>query len=93
MPVSLLRRALTAVELRKKLLGKRFSPNAVEAVINKFQREYVVNNMKTVELLFISHFEMHPYLKLYLLSDEYFLNLVFPLCSIQLNKVRIMYVM
>ncbi|KAG5109276.1 hypothetical protein JHK82_038499 [Glycine max] len=31
-------RALTALELRKKLLGKRFSPDSVEAVINKFQR-------------------------------------------------------
>lgn len=45
LPVSLLCRALTAVELRKKLLGKRFSPNAVEAVISKLQRKYVVNFM------------------------------------------------
>ncbi|KAJ1415517.1 Winged helix-like DNA-binding domain superfamily [Sesbania bispinosa] len=37
-------RALTAVELRKKLLGKRFSPNAVEAVINKFQRRGLIND-------------------------------------------------
>ncbi|XP_061337640.1 uncharacterized protein LOC133284596 isoform X2 [Gastrolobium bilobum] len=37
-------RALTAVELRKKLLGKRFSPNAVEAVINKFQRSGFIND-------------------------------------------------
>jgi SOS response regulatory protein OraA/RecX len=41
--VSLLCRALTAVELRKKLLSKGFSPNAVEAVINKLQRQYVAN--------------------------------------------------
>jgi SOS response regulatory protein OraA/RecX len=39
----LLFRALTAVELRKKLLSKGFSPNAVEAVINKLQRQYVAN--------------------------------------------------
>lgn len=54
--VSLFRRALTALELRKKLLGKRFSPNAVDAVINKFQRRYIVFNIKTVELLFLSQF-------------------------------------
>lgn len=56
MLVSLFHRALTALELRKKLLGKRFSPDSVEAVINKFQRRYVVNYIKTVELLFISQF-------------------------------------
>lgn len=37
-------RALTAVELRKKLLSKRFSPNAVEAVINKLQRQGFIND-------------------------------------------------
>ncbi|KAK7386021.1 hypothetical protein VNO78_32070 [Psophocarpus tetragonolobus] len=37
-------RALTALELRKKLLGKRFSPDAVEAVINKFQRRGFIND-------------------------------------------------
>ncbi|XP_057440971.1 uncharacterized protein LOC130732963 isoform X3 [Lotus japonicus] len=37
-------RALTAVELRKKLLGKRFSPNAVEAVISKLQRKGFIND-------------------------------------------------
>ncbi|QCE01867.1 regulatory protein [Vigna unguiculata] len=37
-------RALTALELRKKLLGKRFSPNAVDAVINKFQRRGLIND-------------------------------------------------
>ncbi|TKY57434.1 Regulatory protein RecX [Spatholobus suberectus] len=37
-------RALTALELRKKLLGKRFSPNAVEAAINKFQRRGLIND-------------------------------------------------
>ncbi|KAL2972782.1 hypothetical protein AAZX31_14G011300 [Glycine max] len=44
-------RALTALELRKKLLGKRFSPDSVEAVINKFQRRYVVNYIKTVVVI------------------------------------------
>ncbi|WJX65016.1 hypothetical protein P8452_49724 [Trifolium repens] len=37
-------RALTAVELRKKLLSKGFSPNAVEAVINKLQRQGFIND-------------------------------------------------
>ncbi|CAJ1971536.1 unnamed protein product [Sphenostylis stenocarpa] len=37
-------RALTALELRKKLLGKRFSPDAVDAVINKFQRRGLIND-------------------------------------------------
>ncbi|KAE9614724.1 putative regulatory protein RecX [Lupinus albus] len=37
-------RALTAVELRKKLLGKRFSPNAVEAVIKKFLNRGLIND-------------------------------------------------
>ncbi|KAG4964277.1 hypothetical protein AAZX31_14G011300 [Glycine max] len=37
-------RALTALELRKKLLGKRFSPDSVEAVINKFQRRGFIND-------------------------------------------------
>ncbi|CAL0307341.1 unnamed protein product [Lupinus luteus] len=37
-------RALTAVELRKKLLGKRFSPNAVEAVIKKFLSRGLIND-------------------------------------------------
>ncbi|XP_047153573.1 regulatory protein RecX [Vigna umbellata] len=37
-------RALTALELRKKLLGKRFSPNSVDAVINKFQRRGLIND-------------------------------------------------
>ncbi|RDY07298.1 Regulatory protein RecX, partial [Mucuna pruriens] len=37
-------RALTAFELRRKLLGKRFSPNAVEAVINKFKRRGLIND-------------------------------------------------
>lgn len=50
-PVSLFCRALTALELRKKLLGKRFSPDSVEAVINKFQRRYVVNYIKTVVVI------------------------------------------
>ncbi|CAI8596277.1 unnamed protein product [Vicia faba] len=31
---------LTTAELRKKLMSKRFSPNALEKVINKFQRQY-----------------------------------------------------
>jgi hypothetical protein len=31
-------RSFTAVEVRKKLLGKRYSPDTVEAVINDFQR-------------------------------------------------------
>lgn len=50
-PVSLFCRALTALELRKKLLGKRFSPDEVEAVINKFQKRYVVNYIKTVVVI------------------------------------------
>lgn len=54
--VSLFHRALTALELRKKLLGKRFSPNSVDAVINKFQRRYVTYNIKNVELLFLNQF-------------------------------------
>ncbi|KAG5081768.1 hypothetical protein AAZX31_02G284500 [Glycine max] len=37
-------RALTALELRKKLLGKRFSPDEVEAVINKFQKRGFIND-------------------------------------------------
>ncbi|XP_020203871.1 uncharacterized protein LOC109789354 [Cajanus cajan] len=37
-------KALTTLELKKKLLGKRFSPNAVEAVINKFQRRGYIND-------------------------------------------------
>ncbi|GAU34089.1 hypothetical protein TSUD_255850 [Trifolium subterraneum] len=37
-------RGLTAVELRKKLLTKGFSPNAVEAVINKLQRQGFIND-------------------------------------------------
>ncbi|MED6187941.1 hypothetical protein PIB30_081291 [Stylosanthes scabra] len=44
-------RALTAVELRKKLLGKRFSPNVVEAVINKFQRSGMINDRLYAESL------------------------------------------
>ncbi|MED6223216.1 hypothetical protein PIB30_071831 [Stylosanthes scabra] len=44
-------RALTAVELRKKLLGKRFSPNVVEAVINKFQRSGMINDKLYAESL------------------------------------------
>ncbi|CAK8533406.1 unnamed protein product [Lathyrus sativus] len=37
-------RALTTVELRKKLHSKRFSPNAVEAVINKLLRQGFIND-------------------------------------------------
>ncbi|KAK4275274.1 hypothetical protein QN277_018388 [Acacia crassicarpa] len=37
-------RALTTVELRKKLLGKRFSSDAVEAVINKFLSKGLIND-------------------------------------------------
>ncbi|XP_028771530.1 uncharacterized protein LOC114728752 isoform X2 [Neltuma alba] len=37
-------RALTTVELRKKLLGKRFSSDAVEAVINKFLNKGLIND-------------------------------------------------
>ncbi|XP_027332777.1 uncharacterized protein LOC113847723 [Abrus precatorius] len=37
-------RALTALELRKKLLGKRFSAHAVEAVVNRFQRRGLIND-------------------------------------------------
>ncbi|XP_057726638.1 uncharacterized protein LOC130941993 [Arachis stenosperma] len=44
-------RALTAVELRKKLLGKRFSPNVVEEVINKFQRRGLINDRLYAESL------------------------------------------
>ncbi|KAL2316621.1 hypothetical protein Fmac_030497 [Flemingia macrophylla] len=37
-------KALTTLELRKKLVGKRFPPKAVEAVINKFQRRGFIND-------------------------------------------------
>ncbi|XWS51694.1 hypothetical protein CRYUN_Cryun11dG0005500 [Craigia yunnanensis] len=37
-------RAFTAVELRKKLLGKRFHPDIVEAVINNFQNRGLIND-------------------------------------------------
>ncbi|XP_054817948.1 uncharacterized protein LOC129317638 isoform X2 [Prosopis cineraria] len=37
-------RALTTVELKKKLLGKRFSSDAVEAVINKFVSKGLIND-------------------------------------------------
>jgi len=60
MPVFLLCRALTAVELRKKLLSKRFSPDAVEAVINKLQRQYVANCIsKLLDCYLSSHFQMY----------------------------------
>ncbi|XVF03587.1 hypothetical protein REPUB_Repub05bG0006200 [Reevesia pubescens] len=39
-------RAFTAVELRKKLLGKRFHPDIVEAVINDFKNRCVTNHRK-----------------------------------------------
>ncbi|XVE80607.1 hypothetical protein DITRI_Ditri14bG0152800 [Diplodiscus trichospermus] len=37
-------RAYTAVELRKKLLGKRFNPDIVEAVISNFQKRGMIND-------------------------------------------------
>ncbi|XVF70941.1 hypothetical protein PTKIN_Ptkin11bG0202600 [Pterospermum kingtungense] len=37
-------RAFTAVELRKKLLAKRFHPDIVEAVINNFQNRGLIND-------------------------------------------------
>ncbi|OMP06950.1 Regulatory protein RecX [Corchorus olitorius] len=37
-------RAFTAVELRKKLLGKRFQPHIVEAVIDDFQNRGFIND-------------------------------------------------
>ncbi|XVF03586.1 hypothetical protein REPUB_Repub05bG0006200 [Reevesia pubescens] len=37
-------RAFTAVELRKKLLGKRFHPDIVEAVINDFKNRGLIND-------------------------------------------------
>ncbi|KAJ7963563.1 Regulatory protein recX [Quillaja saponaria] len=40
----LAKRALTVVELRKKLHLKRFSSNTVEAVINKFQNRGLIND-------------------------------------------------
>ncbi|KAI4306253.1 hypothetical protein L6164_029546 [Bauhinia variegata] len=41
---SLAARALTVVELRKKLLEKRFSPDTVEAVVNNFKRRGLIND-------------------------------------------------
>lgn len=37
-------RAYTAVELRKKMQGKKFPPNVVEAVITKFQSRGLIND-------------------------------------------------
>ncbi|XP_017980205.1 PREDICTED: uncharacterized protein LOC18593225 isoform X3 [Theobroma cacao] len=37
-------RAFTAGELRKKLLGKRFHPDIVDAVINDFQKRGLIND-------------------------------------------------
>ncbi|KAB8731796.1 hypothetical protein FH972_026434 [Carpinus fangiana] len=43
-------RSFTAVEVRKKLLGKRYSPDTVEAVINDFQRRGFINDSLYAEI-------------------------------------------
>ncbi|CAK8537324.1 unnamed protein product [Lathyrus sativus] len=56
--------ALTAVELRKILLSKRFSPNAVEAVINKLQRQGFINDK-----LYAGSFSQYRMVFIYLGSE------------------------
>ncbi|XP_062168653.1 uncharacterized protein LOC133874810 [Alnus glutinosa] len=43
-------RSFTAVEMTKKLQGKRFSPDTVEAVINDFQRRGFINDSLYAEI-------------------------------------------
>lgn len=50
-------RAFTAVEMRKKLHGKGFSPDTVESVIDDFQRRCKSNQLRSIMLkVFIGKF-------------------------------------
>ncbi|GKV37466.1 hypothetical protein SLEP1_g45493 [Rubroshorea leprosula] len=53
-------RAFTAVELRKKLQGKRFPPNIIEAVVKNFQRRYVNLNIIFLFKNFVSQHFLNP---------------------------------
>ncbi|CAK8532721.1 unnamed protein product [Lathyrus sativus] len=57
-------RTLTAVELRKDLLSKRFSPNAVEAVLNKLHRQGFINDK-----LYAGSFSQYRMVFIYLGSE------------------------